>query len=243
MKKEIMNNGNTMIRTLFVSLLALVALGSCAEPEPSLLINAHVFLTGAKIDEPDELDESGACEHDFTKCKVSKVGDEQKITYLLKADVAKVSPQVTILMQNRLLSTEDYAQLGQDSNLRLDTNSVQLTKAEVTFGGQLKSLGLVQTQLGSIVSPDGSFHFSTDLVKYGNADKLKDAVSALAGGGGLVTTSVDIQIFGKTLSGTEVVSNIITLPLELCSGCISDEVAKELSCSTTSIYRTAACVP
>ncbi|GEM_PF-5955719 len=222
--KTFKKNGIQM--RILISIIALSSFGliACAEPEPSILINAHVFRTGAEISDPDEM--TGLCDPPkFDACASAGFDDEQIVATRLFADVAKAVPQVAIVMKNQLANTERLAQLGEDNNLRVDTNAIQMETLVATFSpsGPLKNIGdggRLEIPLGTILKSEGELHLGTPLALFGDAEKLAKAVRDIAGeSGGYVVTSVDLQYFGKTLGGNEVVSNILTMPIELCSGC------------------------
>ncbi len=242
--KTFKKNGKHMKRIL-LSLITLSAVGivGCAEPEPSILINAHVFRTGAELGDFDEM--TGTCEPpSFDSCAAASFDDENTIATRLFADVSKTAPQVATTMKNQLINTETLAQLGEDNNLRRDTNAIQLESLSVTFSpsGPLKNIGdggRIEVPIGTLLRSESQLHLSTKLALFKDAEALKAAVKSIAGeDGGFVVTSVDLQYFGKTLAGNEVVSNIITMPIELCHGCAAEPTA----CAPFSAA-TAICIP
>lgn len=219
--KTFKKTGNRMRILLSLIVLSSVGLVSCAEPEPSILINAHVFQTGAEVAEPDE---EGVCAPPkFGDCAAVNFEDDGVFASRLFADVSLTPPQVAITMKNQLVNTETFAQLGEDNNLRRDTNSILLEKLVATFSpsGPLKNIGdggRIEIPLGTLLKSEGNLHLSSKLALFQDAEAIKAAVKAIAGDG-YVVTSVDLQYFGKTLAGNEVVSNVITIPIELCHGC------------------------
>ena len=241
--KTFTKTGNHMQRIL-LSLIVLSSVGlvGCAEPEPSILINAHVFRTGAEISDPDE---DGECKPPkFDSCVATSFEDESIIATRLFVDVALTAPQVAITMKNQLANTESLAQLGEDNNLRRDTNGILLENFVATFSpsGALKNIGdggKLDIPLGTLLRSESELHLSSPLALGRDFTALKAAVKSLAGeDGGFVVTSVDLQYFGKTLDGNDVVSNIVTMPIELCHGCAEPPT----SCNPFSAA-TPVCVP
>ena len=159
--------------------------------------------------------------------------DETKFATRLFADVARTAPQVAIVMANQLVNTETLAQLGEDNNLRVDTNSIQLEAVVATFSpsGPLKNIGdggRVEVPHAGLLRAEGNLHLTSSLALFNDAEALASTVKTVAGeNGGFVVTSVDLQIIGKTLAGNEVASNIVTMPIQLCYGCTNANICEE----------------
>ena len=200
-----------------MSLLA-CALTGCAEADPSILFNAHVFATSETADclesEPVGFDD----QHNVSASFFVNLSQSSEIT-----------DQVGLVMTNRLDSTDSVNFGPDDRQLRSDLNAITVEAIEFTMadGGPLSGLGdggVIRVNSGTLLRTDGDIHFFAPLVSLEN----RPAWEALAPtNGAIVSTFMDIQVFGTTVAGDPVESNVMTMPLQLCADC---EVDSTLIC-------------
>lgn len=220
---------------MFKSLLAafvMVAAAGCAEPEPSLLINGHVFYEGGSVDDEGVIDLSGCSAKAFT--------DDHIVSTKLFADVSGFVPDVGLVMRNRLANTEEYAPIGTEEQLRTDSNAIMLESMVVTFDpdgpfGGVGDGGETVNPQGTLVRSAADFHLAAELVTADLRDDLQSAANS-AGGDAIVPSFAEIQILGRTTGGENVESNVLTMPVEFCDGCRNADQATGLKAGFATFF-------
>jgi hypothetical protein len=205
---------------LFVALGAVALMASaCAEPEPELLITAHVPLEGSSGDEGE-----------VTGCTAPDSIEGVNVIYqslfinLDDFQEGNAPMQLGIMMENRLIDSSSYEPIGHDQNQRSNQNHIEVQGYELTFTesgfDSLGDGGVVRTEATGLVPTDGSLWVGLDLFYPYERGPWNDAYASAGGGGGaIVPTFAELQVLGETVGGANVKSNILTVPIQVCKGC------------------------
>lgn len=206
--------------------LALALLGSvlvigsaCADPTADILVTGHVPLEGS-LDE-----ETGA----VTDCAIpSEIGDtllaQDLFINLEEIESAGTGFTLGLLMENRLDNSSTYAPIGEDRNQRLDQNHIEIQTYEVVFDDSFSGIGSggeLAYEATGILPTDGTLYAGVVLFYPNEVADWRNAFSIAAGGqgGAIVPTFAEVQIKGRTIGGTKVSSNRLTIPIQVCDGC------------------------
>jgi len=213
-----------MKRTNLIALAALALVGSaCAEPDPALLVTGHVPALGS-LDE-----ETGA----VSDCAgPTSIDDIEIFSSTLFINLGELEDAgngffVGLVVENRLVDSSTYSPSGFDRNQRLNQNHIEVQSYEVTFddpgfenlGDQTN--GELSYPSSGIVTTDGTLWVPLELFRRSEISPAWTEAFARAGGepGAIVPTFAEIQVRGKTIGGTRVRSNILTMPISVCADC------------------------
>jgi hypothetical protein len=211
-----MRSHNTMLSLL--ALLAALLPAGCAEQDPSLLLTGYYFASG----EVDEMDEtiirncvykvtSGA---DNTPAQDVNVNLQQLIDNGQPAGGSGKNVFVFgASVENRLASSI------RGSTERLDTNIITLKSAKIRY---LFSSPVVFDRVFNVTIPTNNTSvFGIPLINGdGDITELKEALAAQpVAANQVVTVTAEITVSGTLLDGTDVESNILEYPINLCANC------------------------
>ncbi len=228
-----------MRRVLSIAVAA-AALGTvgCAEPEPSLIVTAHVPLVGSvedvEVPVPNGEEGETVTVERLTGCVAPGGIDEVEVSYhSVLVNLAETEGNgfgIGLLMENRLVDSSAYSPSGFDQNQRLDQNYIEVQEYIIKFDDtgfdNLGDGGEIAVPSSGLVPTDGALWVNIPLFR-GTASEQQaweaaHGEAATAGGGSessIVPTFAEIQIIGETVGGQRVRSNILTMPVEVCNGC------------------------
>lgn len=210
---------------LGISAMTVLVISACAcvDADPTMLLTAPIFAT------------CSVAEDDTFVCVVDPEGD--RVVEVPKINLAQLSssgqPYGAINdfsfvggVSNRLRPSDDYAPIGERENLRIDQNIIVLDSYTVEFPSDdnLPGLSALDRKVQYITEVDTSGAKSGTIISLVDPTTItawKDVFTSVAGGqaNAIVPAKVDIQVFGTTIGGEEVESNIISVPLQVCTGC------------------------
>lgn len=212
-----------MNRTLLFPLVACALLGSaCAEPDPALLISAHIPALGS-------LDEEAGVVTDCagpTSIEDVEIFSSTLFINLDELEAAGTGFFVGLLVENRLEDSSVYSPSGFDRNQRLNQNHIEVQSYEVTFEdtgfGELgaDANGELSYPSSGLVTTDGTLWVPLELFRRSEIEQWAEAFQRAGGSSGaIVPTFAEIQVRGETIGGTNVRSNILTMPISVCTDC------------------------
>lgn len=211
---------NRMKRTTLILLGATLLIGSgCANPDPAILVTAHVPLEGSEGDEPGTV-------ADCTRPEEigSGIISQDVFINLAEIEAAGVPFTLGLLMQNRLINSAQYAPIGEDQNQRLDQNHIEIQGYEVNLGSDFSGLGSsgdLRYEATGILPTDGTLwagvalFYPNELADWRAAFNARSANQSNA----IVPAFAEVQVVGETIGGTKVESNMLTIPIQICDGC------------------------
>ena len=127
---------------------------------------------------------------------------------------------------NRLQKSDTYSPIGDGVNLRTDQNIVQINSFTVEFpsSDNLAGLDALDTEIFYVaqVESDGSKSGAAiSVIDPTTIANWKTVFGAVSGGQGaaIVPAKINLQAFGTTIGGQEVESNILEIPIQVCTGC------------------------
>lgn len=210
------------MKRLTLALLGTVlVIGSaCADPGADILVTGHVPMEGT-LDE-----ESGL----ITDCSMpTEIGDtllaQDVFINLEEIESAGTGFTLGLLMENRLDNSATYAPIGEDKNQRLDQNHIEIQTYEVVFDSSgfdnLGSGGDIAYEATGILPTDGTLYAGVTLFYPNEIPDWRNAFAIAAGGAGgaIVPTFAEVQVRGRTIGGSKVQSNRLTIPIQVCDGC------------------------
>jgi hypothetical protein len=211
-----MRSPNTTLSLL--ALLAALLPAGCAEQDPSLLLTGYYFASG----EFDDTEDTPVLRNCAYKAGAgTDVAPAQDVSINLQQLIDNGQPtsggtkKVFIFganVENRLASSI------RGSTERVNTNIITLKSAKIRY--LFSSPVEVERTFNVTVPTNEAALFGIPLVN-GDTDikKLQAAVMAAAGDDGVVTVPTEIVVSGTLLDGTDVESNILEYPVNLCNSC------------------------
>lgn len=218
-----MKSTRTMMLGCLLAASALTATG-CVEEDASLLMWGHIIQTGTE-------DEAGE-----VTCEIpAGEGDASLISGHLFVDLAEIEADgqapasdpgifyANLALVNRLGESGELNPIGNDQNLRIDQNWVELSGLEFEFEpAAFEALNGTYDFTALVPSGDGFLHAAVPLIQPADLiQRWRPAFQAASNGqaNAIVPALVTIKAVGETLGGEDVESNAITLPIDICDGC------------------------
>lgn len=205
-----------------LSLLVLVAISlttaACADPDSSIIVTGHQMMEGSMGD------------NGLEGCEVpSAIGEGQRSMDIVinLADPVTVAAgfQLGLLMENRLTDSSSYAPIGERQNMRINQNEIEVQAVEVTFDSRglntLGSDGELRYDSTGILPTDGNLYMTLPLFFPAEIAEWRDAFAIASGNqsNAIVSGFAEVQVKGRTVGGSKVESNLLTIPVQLCDGC------------------------
>jgi hypothetical protein len=202
---------------LTLSLLALIAAllpAGCADQDPSLLLTGYYFATGKATEDGSGVEN---CVYPSSAGGDVLVSQDATINLQELRDGITGRPNAFVfgsIIENRLQSNATSG----GKSLRLDTNSVTVKSADIRF--LFDSPVLLPRAFAVTIPPNGSSSLAIPLINSADeVSKIAAEVTALSGDKGTVTVIAEITVKGTLLDGTDVESNILEFPVNLCNKC------------------------
>lgn len=219
-------------------LLLGIALGSisstaCVDADASLLLTGPVIFTGSVTEEEDQI--TGAT------CTISTDRSNAWSRLQINLDEIKTQGQsvarlglgsvpnlfeMSVVLENRLVPSDTYSPIGDGQNLRIDQNLIQVERVSFTFpsGSNQPGFSALDKTFDFIVTVDsggGEAGTYVPIITPADIQLWETVVTGVTGGtrNAVVPGSVEIQVSGRTTSGTEIESNLINVPFDVCLGC------------------------
>lgn len=212
---------------LTLSLLALIAAllpAGCADQDPSLLLTGYYFATGKATEDGSGIEN---CTYPNTPSSDAFVSQDVTIDLQELRDGTAGRKNAFVfgsIVENRL---QTNASGGSD---RLDTNSVTVKSASIRF--LFDSTVVLDRAFAVTISPNGSAAVAIPLINSAaEVKQISDALASIDGLGdkGTVNVIAEITVQGTLLDGTDVESNILEFPVNLCNNC-EDELQTTSAC-------------
>jgi hypothetical protein len=206
--------------TLLLLGSVLIAGSACADPDISILITGHAPLEGT-------LDEETGLITDCTIPEQIGEGIYYSDVFINLADASGTGFALGILMENQLVDSSSYAPIGEDQNQRLNQNHIEIQGYEMTFDSgesgfnTLGSSGDIRYEATGILPTDGTLWAGVVLFYPNEVSDWQDAFQIASGGqsSAIVPTFAEFQVKGRTVGGSNVESNKLTIPIQVCDGC------------------------
>lgn len=215
--------------------LALASLTSaaCVDADASLLLTGPVIF-GASITEDEgeisavscTVSDDGSKAWSRLQINLNEIKESGQSTGRMGLNMTPSVFEMSVLLKNRLVASDAYAPIGEGQNLRLDQNLIQVERVAFRFpeGSNQAGFQALDKEFDFIVSVDSGGGVAGTWVPIITAADLRNweqVVGAVTGGMGnaVVPGAVEIQVFGRTTSGTEIESNLITVPFDVCLNC------------------------
>lgn len=211
-----MRSQNTTLSLL--ALLAALLPAGCAEQDPSLLLTGYYFASG----ELDEMDDTIIRNCGYKIASGSESTPAQDVSINLQQLIDNGQPaggsgkNVFVFgasVENRLASSV------RGSTERIDTNIITLKSAKIRY---LFSTPVEVERVFNVTIPTNNASiFGIPLINGdGDITELKAALAASgAAANQVVTVTAEIVVAGTLLDGTDVESNILEYPINLCNNC------------------------
>jgi len=219
-------------------LLLGVALGSisftaCVDADASLLLTGPVRASGTVTEDDNQV--TGVT------CTIST--DRSQAWSRLQINIEEIKAQgqsagrlgigsipnlfeMSVVLENRLVPSNTYSPIGEGQNLRIDQNLIQVERVSFAFpsGSNQPGFSALDKTFDFIVTVDsggGEAGAYVPIITPADIQVWETVVTGVTGGtrNAVVPGSVEIQVSGRTTSGTEIESNLINVPFDVCLGC------------------------
>lgn len=226
---------NKTQRMMMVGLLAgLVAMSGCVEQEASMLLRGNIPLLGEATMDNMTGETTVMCTTQDPN------GNELELLTLGEINLEKLktegqsrgnsSRQNSFLFGGAIVNQLRDNSRRSGGTERLNTNDILISRAEITYkiNDNENDPNFTRPFSAIIDSDQGFLSVGIPLISgRAEVDELTNAIRAIGGGGAvqddsIVTIPVSIQVFGKTIDGTVVESNIFDYPISFCVNCAEE---------------------
>lgn len=194
-----------------------LAASACADPDSSILVTGHQFMEGSGDGEDVVCEMPAVIGEGLSSMDV--------VINLADPTTVREGFRLGLLMENRLTDSSSYAPIGERQNMRTNQNAIEIQAVEVTFDSNgfdlLGSNGALRYESTGILPSDGALYLPVPLFYPAEIGEWRDAFSVASGGqsNAIVSAFAEVQVKGRTVGGSKVESNRLTIPVQMCDGC------------------------
>jgi hypothetical protein len=235
-REEIRNVQEFQMKRILILGAALVGLTSsaCVDADASLLLTGPVTFDGAVSEDEEAGTVSASCTISTDRSRAwSRLSINLEEIKTQGQSVARYgigsipnSFDMSVVLQNRLQPSDVYSPIGENQNLRVDQNLIQVEKVSFSFpsGSNQPGFNALDKSFDFIVTVDsggGESAAYVPIISPADIRTWEQVVSQVTGSNpsAVVPGSVEIQVSGRTTSGTEIESNLINVPFDVCLNC------------------------
>ncbi len=232
-----------MSRHVFIGTIALffgLLLYGCTDEETGVTIASHPYQALEFEEEEGTVTGFTCAFQDEFGGAVSAGSMVIDLTELANREVSVAVPGITGLvtvqsdfivnvdMQSALEPTTGYRSLGETTDLRTETNQIEVRAISFSFEAGDNNFALdsldKEIPMTRIVYPGGILHSTSSVIDTATADveTWRDVLVGITNNdpNAIAPAVMTIQASGVLQGGTEVVSNRLKMPVEICDGCL-----------------------